>query len=460
MHGPCRRLPKLRRMAGAELQMRRGFDQPVAPSRDLLQRAFRAVRALSQRLAEPLGAEDQCVQSMPDASPTKWHLAHTSWFFEAMLLTRFDSGYRPYDDRFRYLFNSYYETLGPRHPRPARGLLTRPGVHEVLAYRAHVDQAMVRLFDHVGDADWTEVAALIELGLNHEQQHQELLLTDIKHLLSCNPLMPAYSSGPDRARAATATPSVSAAAMRPGPDGLIAVGHDGAGFAFDNESPRHQVMLRPFRLASRPVTCGEYLQFMNDRGYARPELWLSDGWAAVCAHQWHAPLYWFRDGDEGAWRLFTLAGPRELDPAEPVAHVSLYEAVAYAAWAGKRLPTEHEWEAVAAALPVRGHFLDPARPDPAPHPQPCSRPGPVDGDFRQMFGDVWEWTRSSYDPYPGYRPVAGALGEYNGKFMIGQSVLRGGSCATPVGHLRASYRNFFPPDARWQFSGIRLAEDA
>lgn len=406
---------------------------------------YRAVRATTLRLAAPLSAEDQCIQSMADASPTKWHLAHTTWFFEAVILSEFVSAHRPIDPRFHYLFNSYYEALGPRHPRPQRGLLTRPALAEVLAYRAHVDEAMTALLARRPESDQERLTALVELGLNHEQQHQELILTDIKHALAANPLLPAY---------VPARP----AAVRPAParrwvefaGGLVAIGHEGASFAFDNETPRHQALLRPFRLAARPVTCGEYLEFIADGGYRRPEFWLSDGWARVGAEGWQAPLYW-AEGD-GRWTMFTLMGERPVDPAEPVAHVSLYEAAAFAEWAGARLPTEFEWEAAAATQPVVGHLLDPAR----PHPLPAAG---TDG-LEQLYGDVWEWTRSSYDPYPGFRPMGGAVAEYNGKFMVGQLVLRGGSCVTPVGHVRPTYRNFFPPAARWQFSGIRLAADA
>lgn len=412
----------------------------------LLER-YTAIRALTETLAAPLSPEDQCVQSMPDASPTKWHLGHTAWFFEALILAPFDVAYKPIDRRYAYLFNSYYEALGPRHPRPQRGLITRPTVAEVMAYRRHVDEAMGELCHRANDATRAVLAPLIELGLNHEQQHQELLLTDIKHAFYCNPLFPAY---------AAAVPAVAynAPSLRwiDYPGGIVAVGYDAESFAYDNETPRHKVLLAPYRLASRAVTCGEYLAFMEDGGYERPELWLSDGWAAVCAQGWAAPFYWFRR-DGGGWQVFTLNGPKEIAPDEPVAHVSLYEAAAYAEWAGKRLPTEFEWEAAAATQPLAaGHFLDPQHPHPAP--------APIRDGLSQIFGDVWEWTRSSYDPYPGYRPFSGAAAEYNGKFMVGQIVLRGGSCATPAGHIRPSYRNFFPPTARWQFSGIRLAEDA
>jgi ergothioneine biosynthesis protein EgtB len=381
-----------------------------------LAQAYRAVRAHSMALARPLSPEDCQIQSMPDASPVKWHLAHTSWFFETVILAR-RPGYRPFDPSFAYLFNSYYEALGPRHARPRRGLITRPTLDAVLAYRAHVDAAMQDL-----PADPALHDAIV-LGLNHEQQHQELILTDIKHAFFANPLLPAYRAE------APAPASPAPLRWHDHPGGIVVIGHDGNGFAFDNETPRHRVLLRPFRIASRPVSNGEYRAFIADGGYRRPELWLSDGWALVQQENWQAPLYWLKD-DDGSESVFTLAGARPLDPHAPVEHVSLFEAAAYAAWAGARLPTEFEWEAAATE----------------------------GGGF--AHGQVWEWTRSSYDPYPGFRPFEGIAAEYNGKFMVGQMVLRGGSAATPPGHARTSYRNFFPAAARWQFSGIRLAEDA
>jgi ergothioneine biosynthesis protein EgtB len=405
------------------------------------------VRRESEALARPLSAEDQQIQSMPDASPTKWHLAHTTWFFETFLLKEQLRGYRPYDADFGFLFNSYYEAVGPRHARPARGLLTRPPLDRVLAYRRHVDAAMARLAARAGSD--AAVAALIELGLNHEQQHQELLLMDIKHAFSCNPLHPAYM------------PVAAAALCKAAPlrwigvaGGIREIGHDGDGFAFDNEGPRHQVLIRDFRIASRLVTNGEYLDFVQDGGYARPEYWFMDGIETVRREGWRAPLYW-RTG-EGGWSEFTLAGLRPLDPAAPVAHVSYYEAAAYAAWAGKRLASEAEWECAAAeqgpAAEQGANLLDSGRLHPAAAEGGGRHP-------RQMIGDLWEWTQSAYGSYPGFRPAAGAIGEYNGKFMANQMVLRGGSCATPAGHIRATYRNFFYPHQRWMFSGIRLAED-
>ncbi len=406
---------------------------PATSCRSDLALRYAQVRAHSLALAEPLSAEDQCVQSMPDASPTKWHLAHTSWFFEAVVLAPHVPDLRPFDRRFSHLFNSYYESLGPRHPRPQRGLLTRPGLPEVLAYRAHVDSAMQRLIGDADEAAWEAAAPLIELGLNHEEQHQELILTDMLHALSCNPLLPAYH--PVHAPGLRLASVAAQPHWIDMPGGTVHIGHGGEGFAFDNETPRHPVLLAPYRIADRLVTCGEYAQFIADGGYERPALWLSDGWAAVQAGGWQAPLYWIAPDDPRApaahWQVFGLHGVRPMDPAAPVSQLSFYEAAAYAEWAGARLPTEFEWEAAFDA------------------------PG-----ITQMAGHVWQWTRSSYDPYPGFRPWAGAVGEYNGKFMVGQIVLRGGSAATPAGHTRPSYRNFFPPAARWQFSGLRLARDA
>ena len=405
----------------------------AAANRGALTRLFTEVRAHTQALAAPLSAEDQCVQSMPDASPTKWHLAHTSWFFEAVVLVPHAAGYRPFDPRFFKLFNSYYESLGPRHPRPQRGLLTRPSLDEVMAYRAHVEQAMQAFLADAPAAAWDQAAALIGLGCHHEQQHQELILTDILHALSCNPLLPAYRAAPAPAlRLAASTPALRWLRL---PDGVVEVGHGGEGFAFDNETPRHRVLLQPAAVADRLVTCGEYAQFIAEGGYKTPSLWLSDGWAAVQSQGWQAPAYWIAPGDPRAplahWQVFGLEGVRPLDPHAPVSQLSFFEAAAYAEWAGARLPTEFEWEA-AWGLP----------------------------GLSQMTGHVWQWTRSSYDPYPAFKPLPGAVGEYNGKFMVGQMVLRGGSLATPPGHTRPTYRNFFPPGARWQFSGLRLAKDA
>ncbi|PZO90104.1 MAG: ergothioneine biosynthesis protein EgtB [Sphingomonas sanxanigenens] len=405
-----------------------------------------ATRGLSVALASPLSDADATVQSMPDASPAKWHLAHTSWFFETFVLRDFATDYRPFDPAYAYLFNSYYEAEGARHARDRRGLITRPSLGQVLAYRAHVDAALVDALPGLPDA----ARDLVALGVHHEQQHQELLLTDIQHLMAQNPLRPALWD------AASAMPAPVPAPLRwvEGREGVVEIGHDGPGFAFDNEAPRHRALLTPHALAHRPVTNGEWLNFMADGGYGEPRHWLADGWAWVKAEQVEAPLYWERDG-QGGWLRFGLDGLRPVNPAAPATHISLYEADAYAAWAGARLPTEAEWESAAAGLaPDEGVFLDRAM---AVRPRAC-----VEGDgegVKQMFGDVWEWTGSAYRPYPGFRAAAGAVGEYNGKFMSGQFVLRGGSCATPRGHARASYRNFFYPHQRWQFTGLRLARD-
>jgi ergothioneine biosynthesis protein EgtB len=377
---------------------------------------------------------------MPGASPVKWHLAHTTWFFETFVLAH-HPGYRAFDAAYRVLFNSYYNAVGDKHPRPERGMLSRPSLEEVLAYRRHVDGAMLELLAT------DEAAALVELGLQHEQQHQELILTDIKHLLSRNPLKPAYQKQwpltPIRAR----EPRWIAFA-----GGLYEIGHEGPGFAFDNETPRHRVWLEAFEIASHPVTHGDFMRFIDDGGYQRPELWLAAGWDAAGARGWQAPQYWARR--DGEWLTFTLHGEAAVDPNTPICHVSFYEAEAFARWAGARLPTEAEWEIAAARAPRAGNFLESG----ALHPL-ALREAPLSGALAQAFGDVWEWTRSDYAPYPGFKPAAGAVGEYNGKFMCGQYVLRGGSCATPETHVRATYRNFFPPDARWQFSGLRLARD-
>jgi ergothioneine biosynthesis protein EgtB len=402
---------------------------------------FLAVRGTTIALAEPLTPEDQMVQSMADASPTKWHLAHTTWFFETFVLGPFRPGYQPFHPAFAELYNSYYEAVGPRVARAERGLLSRPSLAEVHAYRRQVDEVVVGAL--AAEQLPPPALALVTLGLHHEQQHQELVLTDIKHALSRNPMRPTYRQGH---RPPAATPPLT---FIPFAEGLVSIGQggDGSAFAFDNEGPRHRVYLRPFALASRLVTCGEYLAFIDDGGYRRPELWLSDGWDTARSHSWKAPLYWAeRQGDEIGWIHHTLGGTRPVDPAEPVCHVSHYEADAYARWADARLPTEAEWERAAAPRPVQGNFLESAR------LHPCG------GD--DLYGDLWQWTGTPYAPYPGYRPPPGALGEYNGKFMSNQMVLRGGSCFSPRSHLRATYRNFFPPAARWQMTGIRLAQDA
>ena len=425
-----------------------------------LPRRFAQVRAQTEALARPLSAEDCQAQSMPDASPVKWHLAHVTWFFETFILERFEPNYQPHNPAFRVLFNSYYNGVGDKHPRPKRGLLTRPSLQEVIAWRRAVDERLLRLLRTHGDP---EIGALVELGLQHEQQHQELLLTDVKHLLSQNPIEPVY---------APAWPLVAVAPVRPeclGFDGGLAeLGTTPVGFSFDNEGPRHRHFLAPYALLNRLVTHGEWRAFLNDGAYQNPRWWLAAGWDWVQNQAIEAPLYWQRDGrgdDESAWSSFTLHGRVPLDDHTPITHISLYEADAYARWLGEtqadfkgaRMPTEFEWEAAAtpgfeAAL-ARGNFAESR----ALHPMPVAR---AHEGLLQTAGDVWEWTSSSYNAYPGYRPWDGAVGEYNGKFMANQYVLRGGSCATPASHIRATYRNFFPVDARWQFTGLRLARDA
>ena len=377
---------------------------------------------------------------MPDVSPTRWHLAHTSWFFETFLLRR-QPDYRPFDPSYEYLFNSYYNTIGEQFPRPRRGLLSRPGLGEVLAYRDHVDEHVLRLLDS-SNGEFDELARIVELGLHHEQQHQELILTDIKHVLSCNPSQPVYQEG-DIACSAR-EPSGGSLAMD---EGVYWIGHEGDSFCFDNESPRHRIFLDPYSISKRTVTCGDYLEFMADGGYQRPDHWLSLGWQTVCENQWSAPLYWFQR--DGCWQQFTLAGPTEIQAKLPVCHVSYFEADAFARWAGMRLPTEAEWEVAAAAFDAPGSFSDAlVASESAIHP--------TGEDAIHFLGNVWEWTASPYVAYPGYEAPDGAFGEYNGKFMCNQFVLRGGSCATSSDHIRTTYRNFFPAETRWQFSGIRL----
>lgn len=400
---------------------------------------YAQVRALTLALTEPLSDADATVQSMDDASPAKWHMAHSSWFFETFVLRDHVAGYRAFDADFHFLFNSYYEAEGARHARPQRGLLTRPSLDTIRSYRAHVDAAMLEAIVRLDEA----ALSLVELGLNHEQQHQELLLTDIVHLFAQNPLHPAIWPARQQPQAAP-TP------LRwiEGPTGQVEIGHSGTGFAFDCEGPRHAVLLPPYTLASRPVSNGEWAAFVADGGYRQSRHWLADGWAWVQAHQIAAPLYWQQDVD-GRWRQFGLDGLQVIDAAAPVCHISLYEADAYASWADARLPTEAEWEALAANHdPNGGHQLDQAGPV-----RPCA------AGAEALFGNVWQWTGSAYRPYPGFKPAAGAVGEYNGKFMSGQFVLRGGSCVTPRGSVRPSYRNFFYPHQRWQFTGVRLARD-
>jgi ergothioneine biosynthesis protein EgtB len=421
------------------------------PESDLLRQSalgldYLRVRNATEALARGLSAEDCALQSMPDASPVKWHLAHTTWFFETFLLEARVRGYRPFDRAYRVLFNSYYNAIGDRHPRPERGLLSRPRLDEVIAYRRHVDREMLAIFS---DPQLRQDASgLIELGMHHEQQHQELILTDLKHLLSRNPLRPAYQKP---------WPLTPIHARKRGwifhEGGRYEIGHDGEGFGFDNETPRHRVWLDAFGIATHPVTHGDFIEFIDDGGYRRPELWLSAGWDLARSQDWQAPAYW--EWRDGRWHTFTLHGMMPVDANTPVCHVSFYEAEAFARWANERLPTEAEWEIAARDAPREGNFVESG----ALHPL-ALRETPADGTPAQIFGDVWEWTRSDYGPYPGFRTAEGAVGEYNGKFMSGQYVLRGGSCATPASHIRPSYRNFFAPGARWQFSGLRLARDA
>ena len=423
----------------------------MTPTRDpdALVTRFDEVRSYTEALAAPLSPEDQTVQSMPDVSPTKWHRAHVTWFFETFVLAQHESGFSPFQDSYWFLFNSYYESLGPRFARPHRGLITRPGAHDVGIYRGNVDARVRDLIATVDDGTLTKLAGIIELGFHHEQQHQELLLMDIKHVLSINPTQPAYAGTPS-----ARTPSGSAGWVDV-EGGLVEIGQAGGGFRFDNEEPRHRVWLEPYRLADRLVTNAEWLDFMSDNGYARHEYWLSDGWAAVGAEGWRAPLYWSEH--DGVWFEHTLHGTWPVDPALPVSHVSFYEAEAYAAWAGKRLPSEAEWEHAVVADGqgdvelVAGNLADTT----TFHPRSA---GLANGRLRQVYGDCWEWTSSAYHPYPGFHPAPGAIGEYNGKFMSGQMVLRGGSALTSPGHARATYRNFFPHAARWALSGVRLAD--
>jgi ergothioneine biosynthesis protein EgtB len=405
---------------------------------DILLTRYREVRKRSRNLAEPLSEEDCCVQSMPDASPVKWHLAHTTWFFETFILERYEPDFRPYQPAFRVLFNSYYNGVGEKHPRPQRGLLTRPALGEVMAYRRNVDERMAMLLER-GDRN-AEISTLLEIGLHHEQQHQELMLTDVKYLLSLNPLQPAYSE-----TLLERSPAVAPMKWNTWEAGVVDIGHEGDGFCFDNELPRHRQFVERFALASRLVTNGEYLDFVEGGGYADPVHWLSEGWDWVQANRLTQPMYWRRD--EGKWQEFTLHGLQTLDPHRPAIHLSFFEAEAYARWAGARLPTEAEWEHAAAA---KGMYDG----------QPRLHPDAARQAQSQLFGCAWQWTLSSYAPYPGYRTADGAIGEYNGKFMSNQYVLRGSSCGTPAGHARLTYRNFFPATARWQFTGIRLAKSA
>jgi ergothioneine biosynthesis protein EgtB len=429
--------------AAAQLQAARTLDR-----RALLER-YRAVRQHTESFCKPLEIEDYVVQPMTDASPTKWHLAHTTWFFEAFVLDRFDDGYEPFRRDYLYLFNSYYQLMGPRHARPKRGMITRPTVADVYAYRTVVDERVAELLDSIRDEWYADAATIIEIGLNHEQQHQELMVTDLKYLLWCNPLMPAYRDALHEAAAPAGEMN-----WRRLEDRLHEIGHTGEQFAYDNETPRHRVYLHAFDIADRLVTNAEYLRFIEDGGYERPELWLDMAWAQVETEQWTCPLYWFHR--DGTWLEFTMNGSRMLDPNEPACHISYFEADAYARWADARLATEAEWEVACADAPMNGAFAESER----FHPVGVAPDDAGGATIRQAYGDVWQWTQSQYLPYPGFRPPRGALGEYNAKFMCNQFVLRGGSCATPRSHIRPTYRNFFPPDARWQFAGIRLARSA
>ncbi|MGJ9422037.1 ergothioneine biosynthesis protein EgtB [Aeromicrobium sp. CF3.5] len=430
---------------------------PPLHDSDALVDLFDRVRSHTETLAAPLSPEDQTVQSMADVSPTKWHRAHVTWFFETFLLAENENAFEPFQDQYWFLFNSYYESLGPRFTRAERGYITRPGAHDVGVYRENVDARVRDLIASVDGGTLDKLSSTIELGFHHEQQHQELLLMDIKHVLSVNPLQPVYAGAP---RPASEPDQLGWVEVE---GGLVEVGHAGGGFSFDNEMPRHRTWLEPYRVADRLITNGEWMRFMADGGYDRPEFWLSDGWAKVRAEGWRAPLYW-TDLD-GVWHEHTLHGTHRVDPGLPATHVSHYEADAYATWAGKRLPTESEWEhAVVSdgqgdAAQVGGNLADTASIDAqgagAFHARAA---GPTTGHLRQVYGDCWEWTGSSYLPYPGFHPPAGAIGEYNGKFMSNQMVLRGGCALTPPGHARLTYRNFFPSSARWAMSGVRLAD--
>ncbi len=416
-----------------------------------LRERYRAIRSFTELLTKPLSPEDCCIQTMPDVSPTRWHLAHTTWFFETFLLNNLRD-YKPFDSDYGYLFNSYYNSIGEQFPRSKRGSLSRPGLEEIQAYRKYVDEQMLAWFEEEISME-KQFSDIVEIGLHHEQQHQELILTDIKHVLSCNPLFPAYACG-EFAQTGVNSPLKDWIQFD---EGVYWIGQEGDGFAFDNESPRHRVFLETFQMNRRLVTCGEYLRFIEDGGYSRPDLWLSLGWQTLSSNGWQAPLYWTKIED--SWHQFTLAGLRPIEAAQPVCHISYFEADAFARWAGLRLPTEAEWEVAANTVEMAGRFADVLLDENAPiHPSNPSNQILGDQQLQQMFGDVWEWTSSAYSPYPGYQAPEGALGEYNGKFMCNQFVLRGGSCATPSSHMRPTYRNFFPPETRWQFTGIRLCK--
>lgn len=423
-------------------------QRPTADAATMVS-AYTAARNASEDFAAPLAIEDYMLQAMDDVSPTKWHLAHVSWFFETFLLKPYLAGYKPVEERYEYLFNSYYNTVGPQYDRPSRGLISRPTVAEVYAYRKHVDDHMLALFEQASDAVAKEIAPMVELGINHEQQHQELMVADLKYNLAFNPLRPAYHDLV--IPRGVSTPAVNWVEHA---GGVVQTGWDGGGFAFDHESPRHDTLLHPHRIASRLITNGEYLAFMADDAYQRHELWLSQAWGTINSEGWRAPLYW--EQIDGEWWHYTLSGMQKVDEHAPVVHVSYFEADAYARWAGKRLPSEDEWEHHAEKLPIEGNFAD----NRLFHPVPLDvGAGGQTGALAQMFGDVWEWTGSAFLSYPGFVPLEGGPGEYNGKFMMSQMVLRGGSVATPQNHMRVTYRNFFYPPNRWQFKGFRLAED-
>lgn len=418
--------------------------------KDSLFKKYKKVRKFSERFASPLCTEDYTVQSMPDVSPTKWHLAHTSWFFEAFILSKYDKKYMSLHPQYNYLFNSYYVQLGERHCRPKRGLLSRPTVKEVYEYRKYVDERLEDFIDKISLTQFNELAHVIEIGIHHEQQHQELMVTDIKHVLAQNPLHPVYLNGQINGDLHTVPDLM----WIPLDEGIYNIGSDGSQFHYDNEQPYHKTYINKSSLASRLITNREYLEFMNDGGYHKPELWLSDGWNLRETDNWQSPLYWEKKNSK--WYNYTLSGFSEIIPEAPVCHISYYEADAYARWRDARLPTEFEWEIAASNIDIEGNFAENKKYGPVPL---NSNGKNIHSAILQMFGDVWEWTSSAYSAYPGYKPLPGALGEYNGKFMSNQMVLRGGSCATSKMHIRKTYRNFFPPDARWQFMGIRLARD-
>jgi len=438
-------------VAAAPVEPKAAAQKLVAgkPLSEKLISDFRRVRSFTELMTQDLAPEDCVVQSMPDVSPAKWHMAHTTWFFETFVLRKYVPGYQPVVPEYAYLFNSYYNAAGDMHRRDLRGLISRPTVEQTRRYREVVNSHIAELIGNADDKVLADLDSLITLGIHHEQQHQELLLTDIKHVFAQNPLYPVFR----QAKAGNKSENVSPITFVDFDEGIVEIGHRGTGFSYDNEGPRHRVLVPAFSLASRPVTNGEYLKFIEAGGYRRTEFWLSLGWMTVNEQRWQGPLYWQqRDGE---WWNFTLSGLRRVEPSEPVTHISYFEADAYANWAGARLATEFEWERVATQQSIQGNFVE----DEHFHPQPAGGQA-ASGQLSQIYGDVWEWTRSSYSPYPGYRAEPGALGEYNGKFMCNQYVLRGGSCATSRTHIRPTYRNFFQPEKRWQFTGIRLARDA